>query len=132
MWQGVDLMTPNETETEALVGIRPTDESSAARAAAAMIDRGLPKAVVKLGAAGVYWREGQADGFVPAFPVDAIDTVAAGDCFNGGLAHALAQGASLKEAVRLAAACGALATTKRGASDAAPTAEEVEALLSRG
>lgn len=129
VWQSVDLMTPNETETEALVGIRPADEASAVRAASAMIERGLSRAVVKMGAAGVVWHDGTDSGFVPAFKVEAIDTVAAGDCFNGGLGHALAQGASLKDAVRLAAACGALATTKRGASDAAPTADEVAALM---
>lgn len=89
-------------------------------------------AVVKMGAAGVVWHDGQESGFVPAFPVNAIDTVAAGDCFNGGLAHALEQGAPLKDAVCFAAACGALATTKRGASDAAPTAAEVAALMDAG
>jgi ribokinase len=132
VWQSVDVMTPNETETEALVGIRPTDDVSAARASLAMIERGLPMAVVKMGATGVYWREGGNGGFVPPFKVKAIDTVAAGDCFNGGLGHALAQGASLKDAVRYAAACGALATTRRGASDSAPTAAEVEVLLKTG
>ncbi|WP_404384593.1 ribokinase [Caenispirillum salinarum] len=132
VWRSVDLMTPNETETEALVGIRPADRDSALAAARAMVERGLSRAVVKMGAAGVVWREGEAEGFMPAFAVEAIDTVAAGDCFNGGLGHALAAGASLEEAVRVAAACGALATTRRGASDAAPTADEVQALVARG
>lgn len=132
VWRRVDVMTPNETETQALVGIRPTDETTATRAARAMIERGVSYAVVKMGAAGVVWHDGQESGFVPAFPVNAIDTVAAGDCFNGGLAHALEQGAPLKDAVCFAAACGALATTKRGASDAAPTAAEVAALMDAG
>ncbi|GAA0583328.1 ribokinase [Caenispirillum bisanense] len=132
VWQTVDCMTPNETETEALVGIRPTDIASAARAAAAMTDRGLPIALVKMGAGGVYWRSAAGEGHVPVFPVKAIDTVAAGDCFNGGLAYALARGDALPDAVRFASACGGLATTRRGASDAAPLLAEVEALMAAG
>ncbi|MEF2073006.1 ribokinase [Consotaella aegiceratis] len=129
VWRTVHAMTPNESETEALVGIRPVDPPSAARAAAAMIERGLAMAVVKMGAGGVYWRSADGEGHVPTFPVTPIDTVAAGDCFNGGLAVALARGDRLEDAVRFASACGALATTKRGASDAAPTLDEVSALL---
>lgn len=132
VWRSVDVMTPNETETEALVGIRPVDIPSAARAAAALTDRGLPVALVKMGAHGVYWRSAEGEGHVPAFKVTAIDTVAAGDCFNGGLAFALARGDTLPDAIRFASACGALATTKRGASDAAPALDEVEALLRQG
>ena len=59
-----------------------------------------------------------------------IDTVAAGDSFNGGLAHALETGRPLGEALRYAAACGALSTTRKGASAAAPTKSEVDAFLS--
>ena len=66
---------------------------------------------------------------MPRFDVTAIDTVAAGDCFNGGLAVALAEGRPLGDAVRFASACGALATTRRGAAAAAPARAEVEALL---
>lgn len=129
VWKTVDAMTPNETETEALVGIRPSDTASAARAAAAMVERGLRIAIVKMGATGVYFRSPEGEGFVDAFPVKAIDTVAAGDCFNGGLAFALSRGDTLPDAVRFAAACGALATTRRGAAEAAPQLAEVEALL---
>ncbi len=128
-WAGIDLVTPNEVETERLVGIRPTDPDAAAAAAERLQARGLTRAIVKLGARGVYWRDGRQGGFVPPFKVEAIDSVAAGDCFNGGLAVALARGDALGEAVRFAAACGALATTKQGAAEAAPTFEEVMALL---
>ena len=128
-WQLVDLLTPNETETERLVGIRPVDPQSAAAAADRLQARGLGRVIVKLGARGVYWRDGAEDGFVPPFPVRAIDSVAAGDCFNGGLAVALAGGDRLADAVRFAAACGALATTRPGAAEAAPTLEEVRVLL---
>ncbi|WP_419728449.1 ribokinase [Lichenicola sp.] len=128
-WALIDLVTPNETETERLVGIRPTDPASAAVAADRLQAKGLTRAIVKLGARGVFWRDGRESGFVPPFQVNAIDSVAAGDCFNGGLAVAMARGDRFGEAVRFAAACGALATTKRGAAEAAPTLDEVLALL---
>ncbi|MDR3516601.1 MAG: ribokinase [Azospirillaceae bacterium] len=129
VFAAADVMTPNETETEALVGLRPTTPETAAEAATRLQARGLRIAVVKMGAHGVYVRGPGVAGFVPGFKVKAIDTVAAGDCFNGGLAFALARGDGLLEAVRFANACGALATTRPGASDAAPTLGEVEALL---
>lgn len=124
-----DLVTPNETETELLVGLRPTNAAEAAEAAERLIGRGVGGAIIKLGAHGVYFRGPDGEGFIPPFKVTAIDSVAAGDSFNGGLAVALASGRTLGEAVRFAAACGALATTRQGASEAAPTLAEVEALL---
>ena len=129
VWETVDAMTPNESETEALVGIRPVDVASAARAAQALNERGLRIAIVKMGASGVYYRAAEGEGYIKAFTVKAIDTVAAGDCFNGGLAFALHRGDALPDAVRFACACGALATTRRGAAEAAPGLAEVEALL---
>ena len=66
---------------------------------------------------------------MPPFPVVAVDTVAAGDAFNGALAVALAEGNPLARAVRFAAAAGALAVTKSGAQDSMPTRQEVEALI---
>jgi ribokinase len=125
----IDVLTPNEIETEALVGIRPTCPENAAEAAARLAGRGLAIGIVKMGARGVYFRGRGAEGFVPVYPVKAVDTVAAGDCFNGGLAFALLRGDGLEAAVRFAAACGALATTRPGASASAPTLAEVEALM---
>ena len=128
-YRAVDAITPNETETEALVGVRPTSASEAAVAAARLIARGVPTAVIKMGASGVFFRGPEGEGFVPPFPVKAINSVGAGDCFNGGLAVALACGARMPEAVRFAAACGALATTGPGGAEAAPTLAAVEQLL---
>ncbi|MDE2094534.1 MAG: ribokinase [Burkholderiales bacterium] len=126
---GVDVVTPNETETEAIVGVRPTGPTEAAQAAARLIARGVPTAVIKMGAAGVYFRGPNGEGFVAPFPVHAVNSVGAGDSFNGGLAAALARGASMADAVRFAAACGALATTGPGGAASAPTLAAVEALL---
>ncbi|CAH2603603.1 Ribokinase [Rhodovastum atsumiense] len=130
-FQVAHILTPNETETELLVGMRPTGPDDAALAAGKLLDRGLATAIIKLGSRGVYYRSRTAAGFVPPFAVTAIDSVAAGDSFNAGLAVALARGDTLAEAVRFAAAGGALATTRPGASEAAPTLAEVENLLRR-
>jgi ribokinase len=127
----IDILTPNETETATLLGWHPSDPNEGLKAARELRDKGVRAAIVKLGAQGVSISAPETEGFIPPFQVTPIDTVAAGDCFNGGLAHALASGHSLPEAVRYAAACGALSTTKRGAAAAAPTAAEVDAFLAR-
>ena len=127
----VDIVTPNETETELLTGLRPTNAEQAKTAAERIRANGAAVAVIKLGAKGVYFQDSGHDGFVPPFKVASIDTVAAGDCFNGGLAYALAEGRPLEDAVRFAAACGALSTTKAGASASAPAPAAVRDLLAR-
>ena len=125
------ILTPNEVETEMLTGIRPTNRDEAAQAAAILCERGVETAVIKLGAQGVYYQSGSETGFVEPFAVEAIDTVAAGDAFSGGLAVALAEERPLAEAIRWGAATGALATTKIGASSAMPTRTELMNLLTQ-
>ncbi len=129
LYRRVDILTPNEVETEALVGFRPETAAEAVRAARILRQRGVGTAIVKLGAGGVYVSGPECEAFVPPFKVKSIDSVAAGDCFNGGLAYALDQGFAMPEAVRFAAACGALSTTRRGAAASAPSLAEVEALI---
>ena len=82
-----------------------------------------------LGAQGAYYATGGGGAYVPPFQVNAVDSVAAGDAFNGALAVALAEGQEIPEAVRTASAAGALAVTKTGAQDSMPTRAEVEGLL---
>ncbi|MFZ5675029.1 MAG: ribokinase [Pseudomonadota bacterium] len=125
----VDIVTPNESETAGLLGWQPATPDDALRAARELKAKGFRTALVKLGAKGVAFSGPEDEGFVPPFKVTAIDTVAAGDSFNGGLATALDDGKSLAEAVRFAAAAGALSTTKKGASAAAPTRAEIDAFL---
>lgn len=127
--KAVDIITPNETETAALLGRRPATREDGIAAARDLVARGCRIAIVKLGGNGVAYAGRGREGFVPAFPVTVVDTVAAGDCFNGGLAVALARGDALPDAVRFAAACGAVAVTRPGAAAAAPTLAEVDALL---
>ena len=128
-FNAADVITPNEVETEALVGIKPVTRIQAADAAGRLVARGARAAVVKMGARGVFYRDATGEGFVQPFPVAAINSVGAGDCFNGGLAVALARGEPFAAAVRFAAACGALATTGSGGAASAPTLAAVEDLL---
>jgi ribokinase len=127
--QWVSIITPNETEAEALVGYAIADARTAANAASELLTRGVGSAVIKLGAQGAYWADGQASGMVPAFAVEAVDTVAAGDAFNGALAVALSEGHPLESAVRWGCAAGALSVTRIGAQGSMPERDAVMALL---
>jgi len=125
------VMTPNETEAEILVGFRPTDAAEAAQAATLLRQQGVEVAIIKLGARGVYFQSKEEEGFVAPFAVTPVDSVAAGDAFNGGLAVALAEGRPLPEAVRWGAAAGALATTRPGAMPSMPHRAELIRLLAQ-
>ncbi len=127
--QAIDILTPNESETASMLGWTPASLDDGLKAARQLRALGVATAIVKLGAQGVAVSSPDAEAAIPAFKVKAIDTVAAGDSFNGGLAHALERGRPLLVAARYAAACAALSTTKYGASAAAPTAAEVDAFL---
>ena len=128
-YRHVSVITPNETEAEALVGHPVADLDTARAAADDLLNRGVGAAVIKLGALGAYWSDGNDRGHVPPFPVTAVDTVAAGDAFNGAMAVALSEGCSLPEAVRWGCSAGALAVTTVGAQDSMPTRDAVAQLL---
>ena len=128
-YQHVAIITPNETEAEALVGYPVADLDAAASAAIELVARGVGAAVIKLGALGAYWSDGATGGHIQPFPVCAVDTVAAGDAFNGALATALAEGYALPDAARWGAAAGALAVTTVGAQDSMPTRSAVSQLI---
>jgi ribokinase len=128
-YKNIDIIAPNQLEAEVLTGIKVDSVGSAQKAARELLSRGVGVAIVKLGEQGVVYADASGHRHIPAFEVEAVDTIAAGDAFAGGLAIALAEGQLLNAAVRLAAAAGALAVTKSGAQNAMPTRTEVEALL---
>ncbi|MBD2307850.1 ribokinase [Chroococcidiopsis sp. FACHB-1243] len=125
----VDIITPNETEAGRLVGFTVDGRETATEAAQALLQKGVGNAIVKLGAKGVICATPAETFFTPAFSVKAVDTVAAGDAFNGGLAAALVEGLSLRQAVVWGAAAGALAATKPGAQSAMPDRETFNQFL---
>ncbi|MFQ5821874.1 MAG: ribokinase [Candidatus Heimdallarchaeota archaeon] len=130
----IDIITPNEVEASQLVGFPVNTEADAARAADVILHRGVKTVIIKMGALGVFYATQSDDpskvrNFIPAFNVDAIDTVAAGDAFNGGLATALIENQPLSVAVRWGAAAGALSTTKPGAQPSMPNRAEFQTFL---
>ena len=125
-WTQTGWFTPNEHEAAFYAG----KELSIEDAAATLLAKGLKAIVFKRGSEGCYIAnaEGEADR-VPAFAVDAIDTVGAGDCFNGAFAVALLEGRDAREAARFASAAAAISVTRRGAQASMPSREEVELFL---
>jgi ribokinase len=122
----VTYITPNETEAQRLTGLAVEDEATAREAAQKLQGQGTRNVVVTLGAKGAL-AVGEETLFVPSHEVKALDSTAAGDAFNGGLAVALAQGQPLAEAVRQAGIVGAVSVTRMGAQPSLPTREQIEA-----
>ncbi|AMW30822.1 ribokinase [Arthrospira platensis] len=125
----VDIITPNETEASQLVGFPVNNVETAQKAADTLLSFGVKTAVIKLGSKGVFWATKSESFLVPAFAVNAVDTVAAGDAFNGGMAAALDEGRSLKEAILWGAATGALSTTQVGAQSSLPDRQALDNVL---
>lgn len=126
----VDIITPNEVEAGQLVGVAIKSHNDAASAAKMLHSLGAKTVIVKMGALGVLYAQAEGEPIlVTAFEVQAVDTVAAGDAFNGGLAAALVEGKALPEAVRWGAVAGALSATKMGAQPSMPSRAEFDAFL---
>ncbi|MEZ4631329.1 MAG: PfkB family carbohydrate kinase [Deinococcales bacterium] len=122
----------NESEASFLSDL-PVSDISSAQIAASTLRKHVPTVIITLGAEGlVYDDHTHGQGFMPAFNVNAIDTTAAGDSFCGALAVKLTEGALLKEALYVASAAGALATTKLGAQTSIPSRKLIEDFLQHG
>lgn len=126
----VTALVPNESETAWLTGLPVETIAQAERAAQVLLARGVGVVVLTLGERGALLLEqNQTARHLPAYPVDVVDTTAAGDAFVAALAVGLAEGASLDQAVRMANAAGALAVTCRGAQPAMPKRADLERFM---
>jgi ribokinase len=123
---GVYLLTPNETEAETLTGVPVDDINSARIAAKKLLSAGAKNVAITLGGQGVFLATQENDQLISTPKVDAIDTTAAGDCFNGSLAAALSAGGSLAESMAFACRVAAVSVTRLGAQDSMPYAHEVD------
>lgn len=125
----VDIITPNETEAECLTGITINSEQDAERASLILHDKGVNTVIITLGKRGA-WVSVEGKGqLIAGFKVQAIDTIAAGDTFNGALITSLLEGSSLSVAVRFAHAAAALAVTRPGAQASVPWRHEIDEFL---
>ena len=125
------LITPNRSEASRLSGIEVKDMESAREAAKAILDRGPQSVIITLGGDGSLVYDGQEFTFIEATKVEALDTTAAGDTFNGVLATMVAEGRNLIDAAREASLAAAISVTRMGAQPAAPTRAEVAAMVGR-
>lgn len=131
IYQMVDIITPNEIEASQLVGFTVDGITTARQAATFLHQMGAKKVIITLGSQGALCSTGDENFWIKPIRVKAIDTVAAGDAFNGALAVALAEGKSLREAVLWGNVAGALAVTKRGAQPSLPHRETFLELLAQ-
>ena len=128
----VYLLTPNESEIEALTGVAVTIDATAARAGGALLARGARNVVITMGARGAFVASREARQFIPGLKVKALDATGAGDVFNGALAVALAEGRTLGDAAKFAGAAAAISVTRLGAQPSAPSRREIQAVLATG
>jgi ribokinase len=119
------IITPNETEAELLTGIEIKNIAHAKKAAKAIMDMGAATVIITLGAQGALVCEGNEMTLIPATKVNAIDTTAAGDVFNGALMVGLSRGMSIPDATKFACQAAAISVTREGAQSSIPYQKEV-------
>lgn len=124
----VDVLTPNETEAAILAGMEPSDAIDPEKVGRKLLDLGVGAVVMTLGSKGALIVTNDGAEMVPSQKVEPVDTTAAGDAFNGGLAVALAEGRSLTDAARFGAKAAAIAVTRVGAQPSLATRAEVDAI----
>ncbi|MEM7771331.1 MAG: ribokinase [Cyanobacteria bacterium P01_A01_bin.37] len=125
----VSILTPNQVEASQLAGFPVETLADAHRAAELIQKKGPETVIVTLGDQGSLCVTSQGVIHMPCMPVEVVDTVAAGDAFNGGLATALVEGKSLRNSLRWATAVAAVAVSRKGAQSAMPKRSELHALF---
>ncbi len=118
-------ITPNETETELLTGLSIDSLAHAQEAAQILLGKGIKHVIITMGAQGAYYQSAKEKLFIPTHIVQAVDTTAAGDCFNGALAVAISQQKAWEPAIRFACEAATLSVTKRGAQASMPYLQDL-------
>ena len=124
----IDYLTPNETELIKISGLSSVSDENIRRGARFLLSKGVKNVLVTLGDKGVLLVNHNTEKIFPARKVQAVDTTAAGDCFNGAFATALAEGKKIEEAISFANLASSIAVTRKGAQSSIPDRKEVEAL----
>lgn len=128
---GVDYITPNETEAEFFTGVKVETVEDASKAADVLLAKGVKNVVITLGKAGAYYKNATESRHIEGITVNAIDTTGAGDAFNGGFAAAKALGMPTDEALCYANCVGALSVTKKGTAPAMPHIPEIKEFMKK-
>ena len=129
LFDGVDYLTPNETETQFFTGMAVNTIQDASRAADELLKMGVKNVIITLGKSGAFFKNKNEEAHIKGIAVNAIDTTGAGDAFNGGFAAALAYGMDIKKSLFFANCVGALSVTKRGASPSMPYITEIKNMI---
>ncbi len=130
LYAQIAVITPNQLEASQMTGFQINSIEDALHAATELVRRNVGAAIITMAEQGVsYVTKNGEKGHIPAFAVQAADTVGAGDAFNGAVAAALIHGLSLPEAIRHGAAAGAWSVARRGAQASMPTPEQIQKIL---
>jgi ribokinase len=130
IYRQIDYITPNETEAAALTGVKVATVADAEEAADAFLARGVPNAVITLGAQGAFVKSARVKAHVPAVNAGkVVETTGAGDAFNGGFAVGLSEGMDLIAAARFGCATAGISITRPGTAPSMPSRAEIDALL---
>ena len=119
------IITPNETEAELLTGIKVTDEQSALKSATFLHEKGIEIVIITMGSAGAFLLANGNSEIISAQKVEAVDTTAAGDTFNGALVVALSEGYTIQESIAFANKAAAISVTRIGAQSSVPFRKEI-------
>lgn len=124
------LITPNETEAQKLSGVNVEKADDALDAAKVFFDKGVKNVIITMGGSGsiICMNNGESN-YVPARRVNAVDTTAAGDVYNGAIVTALSEGKSLAEAAMFASVAASISVTRLGAQNSVPQREEVDQII---
>ena len=126
MYPNIDYLTPNEHEAATLIGEEFFNIQRIFEATSSLLDRGCRNVIITLGSQGAAYANAETRGMVYAPKVKVVDTVGAGDCFNGALAFAIAHNADLESATRFAVECASLSVQQLGAQSGLPYWYELE------
>ena len=131
VFEGVDYVTPNETEAEQFTGVKVETIEDCRTAASKFFDMGVKNVIITLGVRGAFYTDGKQEVFVPALKVQAVETTGAGDAFNGGFATAIAEGLPIERALQFATCTAAISVTRLGSAPSMPYREEILELMEK-
>lgn len=126
LFSNLFMITPNQFEAELLSGIPYKDQSSLKEMGQWFLNKGVQEVIITLGAAGVFWMNSHHQKVFPAKVVEAIDTTAAGDCFNGCLAALLSQKTKMETAIQKSIIAASISVQRKGAQTSMPYAYEIK------